>query len=117
MARTLQTSVLTAFNKAVDDNSHVTDVDLAAVEAGRSIAAAIDDIMADPKATPTEKTKALYLTPHLISILKELLATPLARKQVGLAANEGKSASRLKLIQGQATASATAGGAAIEGGI
>ena len=98
------TTLLEAYDQAIKDNPHIGDVDKAAVQAGRSIADAIDKIVADPTATPTEKTKALYLTPHLISILKELLATPLSRKLVGMAATEGKEASRLKLIQEQASA-------------
>lgn len=91
-----------AFEEALKSNTHTEPIDGAAIEAGRSIADAIDKITADPNATPTEKTKALYLTPHLMSILRELLATPLARKSVGLAATEQKKASRLTLIQGQA---------------
>jgi hypothetical protein len=105
----VQTTLLQAFNAAIEDNPHITDVDQAAVQAGRSIADAIDKITVDPDATPTEKTKALYLTPHLISILKELLATPLARKMVGLAAGEKKDASRLQLIQAQAAEAAKKG--------
>lgn len=98
------TTLLEAYNQAISDNPHVSDIDQAAIQAGRSIADAIDKITVDPTATPTEKTKALYLTPHLLSILRELLATPLARKNVGLAAGEHKEASRLKLIQDQAAA-------------
>lgn len=90
------------FEAAVKANTHIETIDGATVEAGRAIADAIDKITADDTATATEKTKALYLTPHLISILRELLATPLARKSVGLAAAEQKKASRLTLIQGQA---------------
>jgi hypothetical protein len=91
-----------AFEAAIKGNDNIEPIDGATVEAGRSIADAIDKITADPEATPTEKTKALYLTPHLISILRELLATPLARKNVGLAATEQKSAGRLTLIKDQA---------------
>lgn len=92
--------LLSAFNAAVEANAHIdTGVDQATIEAGRSIADAIDKITVDPTATATEKTKALYLTPHLLSILKELLATPLSRKQVGLAATEQKKAGRLALIK------------------
>lgn len=94
--------LLAKFEEAVAANTHTEAVDAATIEAGRAIADAIDKITADSTATPTEKTKALYLTPHLISILRELLATPLARKSVGLAAAEQKKASRLTLIQGQA---------------
>lgn len=95
--------LLSAFNAAVEANTNVDKtVDSAVVEAGRSIADAIDKITADPDATPTEKTKALYLTPHLIGILRELLATPLARKNVGLVVGDVKTASRLSLIKKQA---------------
>lgn len=92
-------SLLTKYNQAVEDNKHKEDVDEALIEAGRTIAKAIDDITADPEASATEKTKALYLTPHLVSILRELLATPAARKAVGLAAADQKKASRLSLIK------------------
>lgn len=102
----LHLTLRAAFDKAVEDNPNIADVDAATVQAGRSIADAIDKITADENATPTEKTKALYLTPHLISILKELLATPLSRKLVGLAVGEKKEASRLELIQRQAAEAA-----------
>ena len=97
-----------AFETALVGNAQVADVDAAIIQTGRSIAASIDDILADPEATATDKTKALYLTPHLVAILKELLATPAARKAVGLATADSKKASRLTLIKGQA-ASAAAG--------
>lgn len=96
-------SLLDAFNAAVAGNKQIDPVvDDAAVATGRSIAKAIDDILADPEATASDKTKALYLAPHLVAILKELLATPLARKQMGLAAADTKKASRLQLIKEQA---------------
>lgn len=94
--------LLREFEAAVAANTHTEPIDAATIQAGRAIADAIDKITADPKATPTEKTKALYLTPHLISILRELLATPLARKSVGLAAAEQKKAGRLTLIKDSA---------------
>lgn len=93
------TTLLQAFNAAIEGNTHIEDVDGAVVEAGRAIADSIDKITADPEASATEKTKALYLTPHLVSILRELLATPAARKAVGIAATEQKKASRLSLIK------------------
>ena len=92
-------TLLSSYEKSLASSTVVSDVDAAAVEAGRTIARAIDRIVADPTATPTEVTKALYLTPHLVSILRELLATPLARKNVGMAVAEQKQASRLSLIQ------------------
>lgn len=95
-------TLLEAFDSAVADNKHKEDVDAALIEAGRTMAKAIDDITADDSATATEKTKALYLTPHLVSILRELLATPAARQQFNLTATDSKKASRLSLIKEQA---------------
>lgn len=94
--------LLAKFEEAIAGNTHIEAIDAATVQAGRAIADAIDKITADDTATATEKTKALYLTPHLISILRELLATPMARKAVGIAATEQKKAGRLTLIKEQA---------------
>ena len=91
-----------AFETALVGNAQVADVDAAIIQTGRSIAASIVDILADPEATATDRTKALYLTPHLVAILKELLATPAARKAVGLATADSKKASRLQLMKDQA---------------
>jgi len=96
------TTLLESFNDAVAGNKQVESVDSAIVETGRTIAKAIDDITADPDASATEKTKALYLAPHLVAILRELLATPAARKAMGLATADKKKASRLQLIKDQA---------------
>lgn len=92
-------TLLKAYNDAVAKNSNVEDVDQALIQTGRTIADSIDKITADPDASATEKTKALYLAPHLVSILRELLATPAARKAVGLAASDGQKASRLQQIK------------------
>ncbi|QDH92381.1 terminase small subunit [Microbacterium phage Celaena] len=97
--------LLTAFEAAVatGTNKQVeTGVDDAIIATGRSIAQAIDDILADPSASATDKTKALYLAPHLVAILRELLATPAARKSMGIATADTKKASRLQLIKDQA---------------
>lgn len=95
--------LLTAFDAAVAGNKQIEAVvDDAVVATGRSIAKAIDDILADPEATATDRTKALYLAPHLVAILRDLLATPLARKQMGLATADTKKASRLQLMRDQA---------------
>lgn len=102
--------LLTAFDAAVAGNKQIEAVvDDAVVATGRSIAKAIDDILADPTATATDKTKALYLAPHLVAILRDLLATPLARKQMGLATADTKKASRLQLIKDQAKKAQQAG--------
>lgn len=95
--------LLTAFDAAVAGNKQIEAVvDDAVVATGRSIAKAIDDILADPEATATDKTKALYLAPHLVAILRELLATPAARKAMGVATADTKKASRLQLMKEQA---------------
>lgn len=96
------TSMLSSFNTALKGNTHVEAVDAAVIHAGRTMAKTIDEVLADPEASATDKTKALYLMPHLISILKELLATPAARKTFGVSTTEAKGASRLALIKDQA---------------
>lgn len=94
--------LLAAYESAVSANKHAEEVDAAIIEAGRQMAESIDKVLADPEASATDKVKALYLTPHLVGILREMLATPQARKQMGLAATETKKASRLELIKQQA---------------
>ena len=98
-------ALLAAFEKAVETGTNrqvEAGLDDAIIATGRSIAQGIDDILPDPEASATDKTKAMYLTPHLVAILRELLATPAARKQMGLAAADTKKASRLQLIKEQA---------------
>lgn len=53
-------------------------VDAALVQAGRTIALQID--AAKDAGAGLEVTKALYLVPHLLNVLRELLATPAARR-------------------------------------
>ncbi|QOP66594.1 terminase small subunit [Microbacterium phage Lahqtemish] len=98
-------ALLDAFEKAVETGTNrqvEAGLDDAIIATGRSIAQGIDDILADPEASATDKTKAMYLTPHLVAILRELLATPAARKAMGLASADTKKASRLTLIKEQA---------------
>lgn len=92
-------SVRKALEDAISANKELMPVDAALVELARTTASAIDDVVADPEATTTEKTKALYLIPHIQSLLKEMLATPAARKAFGLTAADAKPASRLALIK------------------
>ncbi len=93
-------NLLAAFNAAVEGNKQVeVKVDDAIIESGRTVAKAIEDILADPDASATEKTKALYLIPHIVSILRELLATPAARKQFNVAAGDAKGSSRIANIK------------------
>jgi hypothetical protein len=92
--------LLAAFNDAVAGNRQIElKVDDAIIESGRAVAKAIDDTIADPEASAADKVKALYLIPHIVSILRELLATPAARKSFGVAANDTKKASRIQNIK------------------
>lgn len=105
--------LLDAFESAVETGTNKqveAGLDDAIVEVGRSIARSIDDIVADPEASASDKTKALYLTPHLVGILRELLATPASRKAMGLATADVKKASRLQLIKDQAKKAQQQGG-------
>lgn len=82
-----QDTVASAFDRAVEANRVVEDQDQALVAVGRKIAEQID--YASEFLTGQELTKALYLTPHLVNVLKEMLATPAARKDLK-SASEGK---------------------------
>jgi len=62
------------------------DLDAAVVEAGRKIADEIDYAVNNYEGQ--ERTKALYLTPHLMNVLKEMLSTPAARKAAGVEVKE-----------------------------
>jgi len=89
--------VLAAFEQTVESSSQVGDVDAALVAAGRKIASRIDTAVASGEGT--EVTKALYLAPHLVNILREMLATPAARKAVQGAAGESQRAGRLAQLR------------------
>jgi len=75
-----------AFDVTVKESSEVNkDLDAALVAAGRALADEID--YAIDNLTGQERTKALYLMPHLMNVLGQMLATPAARRAAGL---EGK---------------------------
>ena len=57
-----------------------TGADEALVESGRAIARQID--YATKHGTGQEVTKALYLIPHLMNVLRELGATPASRSEI-----------------------------------
>lgn len=85
----------------------VTDADAALVAAGRRVAARID--AAAQQTDLQAETKALYLLPHLMSILRELGATPAARDVVGTVVQQPAGANdreddlaRFKLKKGSA---------------
>ena len=72
-----------SLSDAFDETSkacELTDIDAAVVAAGATIARQID--YAIDNLDGQDVTKALYLTPHLMNVLKEMLATPAARAAV-----------------------------------
>jgi hypothetical protein len=89
--------LLDAYDRAIKANKQVTTIDAAAVEAGRTIARQIDHAV--ETMAGQDLTKALYLTPHLMNVLKELLATPAARQSLKDAAPGGKVA-KLRALHG-----------------
>ena len=74
-------SLLGAYDGSVRANSKLdaAGVDAAIIATGRAVAEQIDAVLTDPDATPYERTKALYLVPHLMNVLKEQEATPASR--------------------------------------
>lgn len=65
-----------------------TEADAAVIASGRAIARQIDYSL--QHGTGQEVTKALYLVPHLMNVLRELGATPAARGNIQNAAKEVK---------------------------
>lgn len=92
-------SLRDAFDEVAKVSDQVKPVDVALVESGRKLADRID---AADDLDGEAATKAMYLVPHLLNVLKEMLATPAARKAAGLESKEstgGKLAS-LRSIEG-----------------
>jgi hypothetical protein len=70
-----------AFDTAVTTSADLhPQVDGALVEAGRAIADRVDEATATGEGT--EVTKALYLMPHMLNVLREMLATPASRTAI-----------------------------------
>lgn len=92
-----------AFDESVKANSQVVaGIDASVIASGQAIADQID--YAVDNLSGEQLTKALYLMPHLMGILKEMLATPAARKAVGLAGkSEGAPSTlgRLRSVHGK----------------
>lgn len=82
-----------AYDAAVASSTVVTDVDVAIVAAGRVVADRVDEAVATGEGT--ELTKALYLVPHMVNVLRELMATPAARAAAQTAAPTDGGGSRL----------------------
>ena len=78
----------------------VSGIDAAVIASGRAVADQID--YAIENLDGEALTKALYLMPHLMGILKEMLATPASRKAVGLAGKADGATSKLGNLQAQA---------------
>lgn len=68
----------TAFDRSAKTGQDLNpDVDAALVEAGRKIADRVDEATATGEGQ--EVTKALYLIPHMLNVLREMQATPASR--------------------------------------
>lgn len=90
-------SLLDAFDEGAKGNPQLDPkADAALVEAGRTIANQID--FAVNNLSGQDVTKALYLTPHLVNILREMKATPLARSAVVGKVEEKKQGSKLASV-------------------
>jgi hypothetical protein len=79
------TAMVEAFDRSIESLT-ILPADQALVESGRRIAARIDS--ATGSFDPTAETKAMYLVPHLMNVLRELGATPAARAAVKTAKGE-----------------------------
>ena len=79
-----QNGGLVAAFEATVDALGLGEVDGTVVSAGRAVAAQID--WAVKHGVGQEVTKALYLLPHLMNVLRDLGATPAARNEVAAAA-------------------------------
>lgn len=80
---TFDESLTSAVDAAIAAMDWLEDADGGIVTMARTHAAMIDAVLADEDATATEKTKAMYLGPHLVACLRELGGTPAARGVVG----------------------------------
>lgn len=98
MSRTEHGPLRTAFEKTAEV-AKAQPIDAALVEAGRQIAERVD--VAIEHGEGQDVTKALYLVPHLVNILKELHATPAARHAAGVAKETGGGKlAQLRAVQG-----------------
>jgi hypothetical protein len=99
-----------AFDRSVDANAQlVPNVDDALIEAGRKIADRVDEATASGEGQ--EVTKALYLVPHLMNVLREMYATPKVRIEGGIGKEDagGKLAEIRQLRNRQAPSKKRAG--------
>ena len=73
----VELSVRAAVDESIRINGHLLPEDAGLVAAARAVADRIDGAIAEESGS--ELTKALYLIPHVTSLLREMLATPAAR--------------------------------------
>lgn len=72
-----------AFDSSVAANRElIGGLDDALVEAGRTIADRVDAAIDEGEGQ--EVTKALYLIPHMMNVLREMYATPKSRREADL---------------------------------
>lgn len=96
-------SLREAFDRSAKTSEDLDrDVDAALVEAGRKIADRVDEAVATGEGQ--EVTKALYLVPHMVNVLREMLATPASRTAAQSAAParpvSGGKLAQLRAVQG-----------------
>lgn len=78
-----------AYDRTVAADKQLTaGLDDALVEAGRKIADRVDE--ATETGEGQEVTKALYLLPHMMNVLREMHATPDARLKAGVGKEEAR---------------------------
>lgn len=76
-----------SLDRAIAANEELAgELDAAVVESGRTIADRVDEAVATGEGQ--EVTKALYLIPHLMNVLREMYATPKARRDAGIGKEE-----------------------------
>lgn len=91
-----------AFDASAATSSEVQQVDAALLEAGRKIADRVDEAVANGDGL--ELTKTLYLLPHMVNVLREMLATPASRQAVTQAApTENGKLAQLRAIHSKRT--------------
>lgn len=77
----------TAFDRSAETSTQIIDgLDDAILAAGRKIADRVDEAVAGGDGQ--EVTKALYLLPHMVNVLRECLATPASRNTAKLTGQE-----------------------------
>lgn len=78
-----------AFEQSVAANRELVGrLDAALIESGRTIAERVDAAIESGEGQ--EVTKALYLVPHLMNVLREMYATPKSRKEGGVGGEDAR---------------------------